>query len=1172
MEKSLLLKYIMERAYELKEKDGKKSLSIDYFMLALLNTLDMSEKNELPKELKNDDVNAELEFVYLTLKDFGVSDLNMHETAEALHSEINGSDYDESYSTGKYLSIELSFRIFNSTEYQEVSANLYLKRILSGPTTAIQKCILDKVEVKEDKSEESLQDEQQEKARKTFDDILRELRNADRRESSVSQDEEADADNQDNDNVASLTEIVDTTHKIKSFLLDNIYGQEHAVNTFVKGYYQCQSTKHSNQDNKAPRAVFLFAGPPGVGKTFFAEKTAEILGLPYKRFDMSGFNDKEMSLVTFCGINKTYKSATPGIVTEFVEKNPKCVLLFDEIEKAHINVIQLFLQILDGGRLRDLYIEEDVLFTDAIIIFTTNAGKNLYEDSSIVNLSLLPKKKIIKALSKDINPMTGCPLFPPAICSRLASGNVVMFNRLEADNLYTIAERELKKNVESFESTQEIKINIDDRISSAILFNEGGNADARAVKGRANSFFHQELFELFSLLSENEISIDQLEQINFKLPLDGVSEDITAMFENSSMSSVLIFAGDEVVSRCSEMLTGKVECYFTDNVETAKEILFGNDIDIVLCDVNYGVKDTGIKVLNAEDIRSVGYDFLTYVLEKYTLPVYVLQTKGTLFTPEELSSFTTLGVRDFISLRALEDVFVESVLRKCRTAYQQGNIMKLARENKALSFKTAQTISDDGKIAEIRLFDFRLSLITDTDDSKQILSDVSRPNVHFDEVIGAEDAKRELKYFVEYMKNPVKFMRKGVRSPRGILFYGPPGTGKTLLAKAMAGESGVTFLSADGNEFLKKYIGEGAAAIHSLFNSARKYAPSIIFIDEIDAIAKNRMQISEEKNYSGDVLTALLTELDGFKTDSSKPVFLLAATNYGVDSSNGKSLDAALLRRFDRTIYIDLPNKEERRRYLEMKLDTNTTVQLSKEKINNIAVRSTGMSLADLESVFEMALRNAIRSESGIVSDADFDEAFEVFNNGEKKNVNESTIERVARHEAGHALICWLNGEKPSYLTIVSRGEHGGYMQHANNEDKGIYTKSELLNKIRTSLGGRASEIVYYGKDEGLSTGASVDLYSATKLAEQMICCYGMDESVGMSYIDAEDHGGSMGKTVRGKVNSILKDELKGAVELIERNKKAIDTIVDVLMEKNHLQENEIDEIFKQTAVIDEIE
>jgi ATP-dependent Zn protease len=340
-----------------------------------------------------------------------------------------------------------------------------------------------------------------------------------------------------------------------------------------------------------------------------------------------------------------------------------------------------------------------------------------------------------------------------------------------------------------------------------------------------------------------------------------------------------------------------------------------------------------------------------------------------------------------------------------------------------------------------------------------------------------------------------------------------------------------------------------------------------LFIDEIDAIAKERRGGANSGAGGEETLTAFLTEMDGFVSDPSKPVFVLAATNFNVEPGTDKSLDPALMRRFDRRVYIDLPNKEERKLYLQRKLAKHACVQLSDAQLDSIAMRSTGMSLAELESVFEMALRSAIRSEAGVVGDADFEEAFETFNGGEKKDWNPDTLKRTARHEAGHALICWLSGEKPSYLTIVARGDHGGYMQHANSEGKGLYTKAELTGKIRTALAGRAAEIVYYGAEDGVSTGASGDLYSATRVAEQMICSYGMDCEVGMSYMDPSAIRGGENQAVRQKVNSMLAKQLEEAVRIIEANKPAIDAMVDALMEKNHLKETEIDEIFRRTAV-----
>ena len=1160
LKKSILLGYLLEYAEVLRKNDGKQVLSANYFILSTLRTIDESDNDKI---LDTAEAKAELNAVNAWLAKYNI---NRNYVVESISAYVQSSDYrperDELLFEMVYHSLVKKVK---AEGLESVDTIMYLEMIFAEPTDAIDRYILtqgsgnaNSVSGNDIKSIfDSLNpNANQQASRQDSNGILGGDQTENCREGNA-----AATSSKPN----SLSEIIRKTRNIQSFLLDNIYGQDQAVNTFVSGYFQSQLMASARKEESKPQATFLFAGPPGVGKTFLAEKAAEALALPYMRFDMSEYSSYEAS-VEFCGSDNVYKNGKEGNVTSFVAKNPQCVLLFDEIEKANLSIIYLFLQILDAGRIRDNFSDKEVSFSNAIIIFTTNVGKNLYDDPSVINLSTLPRKKILKALSTDINPATNAPLFPAAICSRFASGNVLMFNHLEANSLYTIAKRELDKNAKRYEEANGIKICIDDKIPSAIMLAEGGKADARTVKGRANTFFHDELYELLRLLAsgKNVDAVDKLTQINFTVPLDSIEGDIARMFESSEIPEVLIFAEGEMAENCKKALEGKVSCYFANDVNEAKEILFNHDINVALCDMNCGIKELNTNVLNAEDIRSAGHDFLNYVLERYSLPVYILQSNDDDISQEEFLSFAKLGVRSILTVTG--NTFAEKVVDKCKEAYQQENMLRLARENKALSYKTSQTLFDSGKIANINLFDFKLELVTDIDDSKNVLDNVSRPDLHFDDVIGAEDAKSELKYFVEYLKNPVKYMRQGVRTPKGILLYGPPGTGKTLLAKAMAGESGVTFLRAEGNEFLKHYVGDGPESVHSLFNAARKYAPAIIFIDEIDAIGKNRADISDDSS-TGDILTAFLTEMDGFNTDTSRPVFVLAATNYGVDSSKGKTLDPALLRRFDRRIYIDLPNRDERKKYLIMKLSKYQSICLSDEEIDNIAMRSTGMSLAELESVIEMALRSAIRSESGVVGDAEFEDAFETFNSGEKRNWNIDTLKRVARHEAGHALLCWMSGEKPSYLTVVARGDHGGYMQHGDHEDKMIYTKDELLSNIRTSLAGRAAEIVYYGTKDGVSTGASGDIYSATKTAERMICLYGMDDDIGMSYVDFDSLNDSQSQLVRERVNLILAEELVDAIRIIETNKLAMDTIVDVLLEKNHLKENEIDEIFTKTVV-----
>ena len=960
-----------------------------------------------------------------------------------------------------------------------------------------------------------------------------------------------------------LAALVADVKRIRTELQSLVYGQDNAVNVFTTGYFQANMRSATDKNRRQPRATFLFAGPPGVGKTFLAEKAAEALKLPFKRFDMSEYADKEAS-IEFCGADDVYKDSKPGNVTSFVDANPKCVLLFDEIEKAHLSVIHLFLQLLDAGRLRDNHTDKEVSFTDAIIILTTNAGRQLYEESESGDFSAVSRKVIVKALQKDINPLTNAPFFPAAICSRFASGNVVMFNHIGAHNLSAIAKKEIMRQAANFERETGIKLEFDERVYTALLFSEGSNADARTIKGRAETFFNDEVYELFRLIASEKVktNIANVEKIHVDIDLSQSKPEIVDLFTPTNKTKVLLFAENDVVELCKRK-TNNVDFVGVSDVKSALEVMKSQSIDFVLIDMKCGASSSALSSLNIEDADSSARDFFKILREqRQDIPPYILETRGLVLNEEERISFMRQGIRDVLRITRGRDSFAKQIDFIASSLHQQASMVKLAKANKLISFETAQSISKNGKNAEIKLFDFNMSVAVDSEDAKNVLNSVSKPDVRFDQVIGAADAKKELTYFVEYLKNPKKYMGTGLKAPKGVILYGPPGTGKTMLAKAMACEADVTFIAAEGNQFLKKYIGEGSDKVHELFRTARKYAPSILFIDEIDAIAKERKGGSSSTSNGEDTLTSFLTEMDGFINDPSKPVFVLAATNFDVEPGGDKSLDPALMRRFDRRIYIDLPDKNDRIKFLKMKIAKNKALQISEEKIDNISVRSTGMSLAELDSVIEFALRSAIRDGSTTVTDAIFDEAFETFNNGEVKKWDASQLERVARHEAGHAFLSWLSGDTPTYLTIVARGGHGGYMQHGDNEGKAIYTKDELLANIKTSLGGRAAEIVYYGERDGVSTGASGDLMNATSIATRIVCTYGMDDEFGLAVVHSIGAAnGAMSLEIRDSVNKILKEQMDLAIRTISENKDKIDALVEELMQKNHMNGEEINQV-----------
>jgi ATP-dependent metalloprotease FtsH len=986
-----------------------------------------------------------------------------------------------------------------------------------------------------------------------------------------------------------LPSLTGRIRKMRYALLDKVHGQDHVVHAFAEGMFNAEVLAVADEKRCRPRAIFVFAGPPGVGKTFLAGQAAEALNIAYKRFDMSNFADHQAHS-NLIGFNPSYKEAKPGMLTGFVKQNPHCILLFDEIEKAHLNTIQLFLQILDAGILHDDFLDENISFRDTIIIFTTNAGRRLYEGDFKTNAAGLSRQTILGALETDTHPNTGAPYFPAAICSRLATGYPMMFNHLQAHHLEKISTDEFQRLCALFEKQYGIRIVVDEPLASILLFAEGGHVDARTLCARTELFFKNELFKLFRLWdTELENALKQMHDIHFSMETNDMPNEVKRLFDNPERREILFF-GDATYAEKLRSALPQIEVHHAEDAADALEILSKKDILFVVIELSSDTKKAfdpmatvaeqsaatsatsaptatiGAFVYTppgASSLKPARNFFKTLHERLPDMPVYLIETEKFSIDDELLTTFVRAGARGKLTLPQNNwDVLAEEVTSICMHAGMQSVATELALQCKMLSFETAPIISSDKKHATIRLRDFSLRRQVAADDNRDVLNEIEKPDTRFDDVIGADDAKNELKTFIDFLKNPKKTSASGYRLPKGVLLYGPPGTGKTMLARAMAGESDVAFIPASAVSFVTKWQGSGQESVRTLFARARRYAPSIIFIDEIDAIGRTRgTGISGHGEEMA--LNALLTEMDGFDVDPKRPVFVLAATNFNVEEgrAGAKSIDPALVRRFDRRIFVDLPDKDSRKRYLVLMLAKRPN-QVSEAMIQLLSERSTGCSLADLASVLEFAFRTAGKNNRPLDDDT-IEEAFEINRHGEKRDWGKDTLLRVARHEAGHACLCFLSGRTPSYLTIVARGSHGGYMEHASDEDSPLKTRNELLARIRTALGGRASEIVYYGDVDGISSGASGDLQNATHIARAMICSYGMDDETGLVYLsDDEATRGPLAGKIAERISVIIRQELAQAVETLRGNRHLIDKLVERLMEKNKLTKDEMEEIF----------
>ncbi|NES76217.1 MULTISPECIES: ATP-dependent zinc metalloprotease FtsH [Okeania] len=414
--------------------------------------------------------------------------------------------------------------------------------------------------------------------------------------------------------------------------------------------------------------------------------------------------------------------------------------------------------------------------------------------------------------------------------------------------------------------------------------------------------------------------------------------------------------------------------------------------------------------------------------------------------------------------------------------------------------------------------------------------------ITFADIAGVEEAKTELTEIVDFLKSPQKFTEIGARIPKGLLLVGPPGTGKTLLAKAVAGEAGVAFFSISGSEFVELFVGTGAARVRDLFKEAKKKAPCIIFIDEIDAIGKSRTSGNFHSGGNDEreqTLNQLLTEMDGFGA-GDLTVIILAATN------RPEALDAALLRpgRFDRQVLVDRPDLSGREAILNI---YGKKVKLGEDvDLHKIAVRTSGFGGADLANLVNEAALLAARNQRQTVAQKDFAEAIErVIAGLEKRSRVLSDREKkiVAYHEVGHALVGAImpGSGKVEKISIVPRGMAAlGYTLQLPTEDRFLKDEQEIRGQIATFLGGRAAEEIIFGN---VTTGASGDLQKATDLAEQIVTTYGMSKVLGPLAYERSGKGGFL---ANGGINSRRL--------LSEKTAEAIDNEVKEIVEKAHQQ------------------
>jgi cell division protease FtsH len=459
--------------------------------------------------------------------------------------------------------------------------------------------------------------------------------------------------------------------------------------------------------------------------------------------------------------------------------------------------------------------------------------------------------------------------------------------------------------------------------------------------------------------------------------------------------------------------------------------------------------------------------------------------------------------------------------------------------------------------------------------SRARLATGDKPTITFGDVAGVEEAKVELEEVVEFLKFPEKFIALGARIPRGVLLIGPPGTGKTLLARAVAGEAAVPFFSISGSEFVEMFVGVGASRVRDLFDQAKRNAPCIIFVDEVDAVGRHRGSgLGGGHDEREQTLNQILVEMDGF--DSSTKVIVLAATN------RPDILDPALLRpgRFDRRVVLDHPDINGRKAILEVHsrgkpLDQNVDLEI-------IARQTPGFSGADLANLVNEAALLAARRNKKSIGPEELQESIDRVQLGpERKSrvISQKEKEIVAYHEAGHALVARMlpHADPVHKISIVARGMAGGYTKQLPTEDRHLYTLEHLRGIMTTFLGGRAAEEIIFGSTE-ITTGAGNDLENVSALARKMVKEYGMSEKMGLRAFgrreeliflgrmvdEQKDYGDKVADEIDNEIDRLIDEAYAQAKDILSKNKSKLIQIAEHLIAEETLEGEKLESVFNE--------
>lgn len=920
---------------------------------------------------------------------------------------------------------------------------------------------------------------------------------------------------------------------IEARLKQRVKGQPEAIRAIVDS-----EMKALSRSSHKLRDIFTFAGPSGVGKTELARCYAEALsevngsGFVFRVFNMEQYADERAHMHLF-GAGSSFTDANLGELTKHAEAYPRTVYLFDEIEKAHHTVIQSLLTLLDTGAALDATTLEEANFSQSVVIFTTNLGQREFGRSQGMG-----DLDIFDVLQHARSPKSAEPALTPELVNRLRAGTAVRFYPLHAQALLAIAQDSTQAYHQM--SSGQLRYQFGDNFAALAMLSGLPAPVPRAIMRNIDGTITRAQQQLFSQIDEAKLATIEQLHIDADASIFALTHQQRALAYVGSNSAIQ--AQLQQLLRNQEVVTLSAEQSHDDLYQLAAlplVVLDGEDFDDddltqLITKLRTHNSQVGIVVLCTASQRNhpcvIDHSWLAIPADE--LPTMLVEFKQLIHVANSLHSAQLKQLALDYQLE-LQDI-------------SGGTARFMAREPR---FKPI--------ISASRALRGVPGLMT------------RRPSTRLADVIGLQRAKDELQRVLHWLENPNLLRRHNLPMPTGILLLGPPGTGKTMLARAVAGEADLPFISLDIGEMLSKYVNGTSENIQKAFEAARDIAPCIMFIDEIDALAGKRSEGENSASHNAAVNT-LLTQLDGLQK-SGDPIFVMAATN------RADSLDPAVTRsgRLDRPILCDIPNRADRAEFVRFYM-RKYKLQFEQTDIDEFATLTMGMSGADLEQVFVTALYNLVHNmpskadmQGQSVDAAAIREAISHIRFGAPTASTKQSDEskrQTAAHEAGHLLAqkVLLPDQRIAIATIESRNRALGFVATQRDENAGPQTFTEIKAQLVMLMAGREAENLLFGQ-AGMNSGASSDLQHATRLAMYAICSLGLDDAFGqVSYGEQFSQLASPQERelAAERVRAWIAEARDSARELLQQHREKLEFITGELYRQESVYEAEINNWF----------